>query len=187
MKVRIVDVPYLLLTMKTAPSLIHLRPENFPEETPVMIEIPEGTSIKYELDKKSGVLVVDRFLHTAMVYPFNYGFVPDTKADDGDPVDVVLISGQAVAPGCIVRSRPIGLLEMEDEEGLDEKLLCVPSHDIDRWYDDIKDVNDIDKPTREKIRHFFTHYKELEKGKWVKIRDFAGRERALEILRKSAI
>lgn len=172
--------------MKTAPSLLHLRPESFPAEVPVMIEIPEGTSIKYEVDKVSGVLFVDRFLHTAMVYPFNYGFVPDTKADDGDPVDVVLISAQPVMPGCVVRARPIGVLGMEDEAGRDEKILAVPAHDVDRWYDDIQDVGNLDTPTREKIRHFFMHYKELEKGKWVKINDFGGREQALEIIRKAA-
>ncbi len=150
-----------------------------------MIEIPEGTSIKYEIDKASGVLVVDRFLHTAMVYPFNYGFIPDTKGSDGDPLDVVLISAQPVMPGCIARSRPIGLLEMEDEAGGDEKILAVPAHDIDRWYDDIKDVSDLDQPTREKIRHFFAHYKELEHGKWVKIKNFRDRSHALDVIRKA--
>lgn len=150
-----------------------------------MIEIPEGTSIKYEIDKASGVLVVDRFLHTAMVYPFNYGFIPDTKGDDGDPLDVVLVSAQPVMPGCVVRARPIGVLEMEDEAGGDEKILAVPAHDVDRWYDDIHDVGDLDMPTREKIRHFFTHYKELEKGKWVKIKDFGSREKTLEIIKKA--
>lgn len=172
--------------MKSAPSLLHLRSESFPAEMPVLIEIPQGSSIKYELDKTSGVLFVDRFLHTSMVYPFNYGFVPDTKAADGDPVDVVLISAQPLMPGCIVMARPVGLLEMEDEAGGDEKILAVPAHNVDRWYDDIQDVTDLDTPTREKIRHFFTHYKELEKGKWVKVKDFAGAAQAIEVLKKAA-
>jgi inorganic pyrophosphatase len=169
----------------TAADLLHLRSDTFPEEIPVLVEIPQGSSIKYELDKKSGVMLVDRFLHTAMVYPFNYGFIPDTKALDGDPVDVLLISAQPVIPGSAVLSRPIGLLEMEDEAGIDEKIIAVPTKDIDPWYAKILDVHDLDEATHEKIRHFFNHYKELEPGKWVRIRNFLGKEQALAAIRKS--
>jgi len=165
--------------MTNALNLLHLRTDTFPEEVPVLVEIPQGSSIKYELDKKSGVMLVDRFLHTAMVYPFNYGFIPDTKAQDGDPVDVLLISAQPVIPGSVVLSRPIGLLEMEDEAGIDEKILAVPTKDVDPWYAKILDVDDLDEATHEKIRHFFNHYKELEPGKWVKIRNFLGRKEAM--------
>jgi len=158
---------------------------NLPEEINVVVEIPQGSSIKYELDKESGALVVDRFIHTAMVYPFNYGFIPQTHADDGDPIDVLLISGQPVTPGCVVPSRPIGMLEMEDEAGIDTKIIAVPAKKVDPWYVKIEDVKDLDEATHEKIKHFFGHYKELEQGKWVKIRQILGKEDAAEAILKS--
>ncbi len=151
---------------------------NPPGEVNVLVEIPQGSSIKYELDKDSGAIIVDRFIHTAMVYPFNYGFVPHTHADDGDPIDVLLISASPVLPGGIVKSRPIGMLEMEDEEGIDTKIIAVPVAKIDPTYTEVKEITDLDASTRSKIEHFFNRYKELEPGKWVKIRRFLGRKEA---------
>lgn len=159
-------------------DLTKLPPAALPKEMNVLVEIPQGSNIKYELDKKSGALVVDRFIHTAMVYPFNYGFVPGTLADDGDPIDVLLISSDPVYPGAVVRSRPIGMLEMEDEAGIDTKILAVPVTKIDPTYTEVKEVTDLDASTRGKIEHFFNRYKELEPGKWVKIRRFLGRSEA---------
>ncbi len=170
-----------------ASHLLHLRSESFPQEIPVLVEIPQGSSIKYELDKESGVMLVDRFLMTAMSYPFNYGFIPDTKAQDGDPVDVLLISAQPVIAGSVVMSRPIGLLEMEDEAGIDEKIIAVPVQKVDPSYSSVNDVNDLDETTLGKIRHFFTHYKELESGKWVKIRNFVGGKEAVASIKKSIV
>lgn len=159
--------------------------KNAPEEVNVFIEIPQGSSIKYELDKESGVIMVDRFSYTAMFYPFNYGFVPGTTAEDGDPVDVLVISTYPVHPGTIIPSRPIGMLEMEDEEGIDTKILAVPTVKVDPFFAGIKDIGDIDETTKKKIQHFFNHYKELEPGKWVKTKNFLGKEKALEAIKKA--
>ena len=157
---------------------------NAPEEINVFVEIPQGSSIKYEVDKDSGFLFVDRFLHTAMSYPFNYGFVPQTNADDGDAVDVLLISSMPVTPGSIVRARPIGMLEMEDEAGMDNKVLAVPIKKIDPDYVDIEDIDDISEHTKNKIKHFFENMKSLEKGKWVKLKNFLGKNAAMEEIKK---
>ncbi len=154
-----------------------------PEEVNVLIEIPQGASVKYELDKDSGVIMVDRFAFTAMVYPFNYGFIPQTKAEDGDPVDVLVISTYPVMPGCAIPVRPVGMLEMEDEEGIDTKILAVPTQKVDPFYAHINDIGDIDEITKKKIQHFFNHYKELEPGKWVKTRNFLGKENAYESIK----
>jgi inorganic pyrophosphatase len=158
--------------------------DNAPEEINVFVEIPQGSSIKYEVDKDSGLLFVDRFLHTAMSYPFNYGFVPQTDAEDGDAVDVLLISSMPVTPGSVVRARPIGMLEMEDEAGMDNKILAVPIKKIDPDYTDIEDINDISEHTKNKIKHFFENMKSLEKGKWVKLKNFLGKDVAVEEIRK---
>lgn len=158
--------------------------DNAPEEINVFVEIPQGSSIKYEVDKDSGLLFVDRFLHTAMSYPFNYGFVPQTDAEDGDAVDVLLISSMPVTPGSVVRARPIGMLEMEDEAGMDNKILAVPIKKIDPDYTDIEDINDISEHTKNKIKHFFENMKSLEKGKWVKLKNFLGKDAAIEEIRK---
>lgn len=159
--------------------------KNPPEELNVLIEIPQGSSIKYELDKDSGAVVVDRFNYTAMFYPFNYGFIPQTHAEDGDPVDVLVISSYAVAPGTVIPSRTIGMLEMEDEEGVDTKILAVPTKKVDPFYANVEDVEDLDDATKKKIQHFFNHYKELEPGKWVKTRNFLTKEKALEAIKKA--
>lgn len=162
--------------------------KNPPEEINVFIEIPQGTSVKYELDKESGVIFVDRFNYTAMAYPFNYGFIPGTQAEDGDPIDVLVLSIQPVLPGTVIPSKPIGMLEMEDEEGIDTKILAVPSVKkiaIDPYYSKINDISDLDDATKNKIKHFFDHYKELEPGKWVKTKEFLGKDKAFEAIKKS--
>lgn len=158
--------------------------DNAPEEINIFVEIPQGSSIKYEVDKDSGLLFVDRFLHTAMSYPFNYGFIPQTDAEDGDAVDVILISSMPVTPGSVVRARPIGMLEMEDEGGMDNKILAVPIKKIDPDYVDIENIEDISEHTKNKIRHFFENMKSLEKGKWVKLKNFLDKDAAMEEIRK---
>lgn len=160
---------------------------NFPEEMNVIIEIAQGSSVKYEMDKESGLLKVDRFIHSAMVYPFNYGFVPGTMTGDGDPLDVAVLSAQPVIPGCILPARPIGMLDMEDESGIDTKIIAVPAKNVDPWYAEIDDIEAIDKHTLNEIKHFFSHYKELETGKWVKIRQFGSKAEAMEAIQKSII
>ncbi|CCC81059.1 inorganic diphosphatase [Thermoproteus tenax] len=149
-----------------------------PEEIYVFVEIPANSNVKYEYDDELGVIAVDRVLYTALVYPFNYGFIPSTLSEDGDPLDVALLSGAEFAPGVLVRARPIGLLEMEDEEGTDYKVIAVPIEKVDPSYADVKDIMDLTKPTLEKIRHFFERYKELEPGKWVKAKGYLGAEEA---------
>jgi len=161
--------------------------KNAPEEVNVFIEIPAGSSIKYELDKESGVIMVDRFSFTAMAYPFNYGFVPQTHAEDNDPIDVLVISSQSVLPGTVISVRPIGMLEMEDEAGIDTKIIAVPGKKVDPFYSHVEDINDIDDMTKKKIQHFFNHYKELEPGKWVKTKQFLARKNAIEEIKKAII
>lgn len=144
--------------------------KNPPHDIHVLIENPMGAApVKYELDKESGIMFVDRFLHTAMYYPANYGFIPNTLSGDGDPVDVLVISRLPVVPGAIMRSRPIGVLVMEDESGQDEKILAVPVEKLDPTFKDIENYDQLPEITIQQIEHFFTHYKDLEKGKWVKI------------------
>ena len=141
-----------------------------PHDINVVIEIPVGGApIKYEVDKESGAMFVDRFLHTAMYYPVNYGFVPHTLSEDGDPVDVMVVSTLGVSVGSVMRSRPIGVLMMEDESGKDEKILAVPHTKIYPFYDDVKSYKDLPQILLQQIEHFFTHYKDLEAGKWVKV------------------
>ena len=143
--------------------------ENPPEDLNVIIEVPVGGEpIKYEMDKDSGALFVDRFLYTPMRYPGNYGFVPGTLSDDGDPIDVLVASTRAIVPGAVVNVRPIGVLIMEDEAGGDEKIIAVPSTKLSRRYDNVHDYNDLPQITLDQIEHFFVHYKDLEPGKWVK-------------------
>ncbi len=141
-----------------------------PWDINVIIEIPlQGPPIKYEIDKDSGALFVDRFLQTAMHYPCNYGFVPHTLSGDGDPVDVLVLSRLPVAVGSVIRSRPIGVLYMEDESGVDEKILAVPHTKLHPYYATITNHTDIPESDLKQIEHFFAHYKDLEKGKWVKV------------------
>jgi inorganic pyrophosphatase len=158
--------------------------KNPPEDIYVVIEIPQGSGIKYEVDKESGAVFVDRFLFTAMYYPFNYGFIPQTLADDGDPVDVLVVSREPVVPGSVMRCRPIGVLEMKDEEGIDTKLIAVPHSKLDPTYENVKTVDDLPQILRDRIKHFFEHYKELEPGKWVKVESFKGVQSAIDELKK---
>ena len=154
-------------------------------EINVLVEIPMNSNIKYELDKDSGVIMVDRFLHTAMNFPSNYGFVPNTLADDGDPLDVMVLSDYAVAPGTIIPSVVIGMLEMEDEAGVDTKILAVPSIKIDPLYGAYKDASEIQDAIKNKMKHFYENDKTLEPGKWVKLKDWKGKEVALEAVKKA--
>lgn len=149
--------------------------KNVPEDLNVVIEIPQGSQVKYEVDKDSGALFVDRFLFTPMAYPAAYGFIPNTLADDGDPVDVLVLTPDAVVPGCVIRARPIGMLKMEDESGQDEKIICVPHDKIHPLYHDVKAVDDLPEITRQAIAHFFERYKDLEPGKWVKVSGWASK------------
>ena len=141
--------------------------------------------VKYEFDKDSGALFVDRFLTTAMFYPANYGFIPHTLSEDGDPADVLVITQTPLAPGCVISARPIGVLIMEDEKGLDEKIIAVPTDKIHPFSKDIKTLNDLPKASLEQISHFFERYKDLEKDKWVKINGYADSNRAYEIINSS--
>jgi len=142
---------------------------NPPEEVNVIIEIPQGGNpIKYEIDKASGAMFVDRFLHTSMVYPANYGFIPHTLSGDGDPCDVLVIGQLPVISGAVIRSRPIGILWMEDQSGADEKIIAVPVDDLHPFYSKVTSYKDLPEIFCEQIAHFFEHYKDLEKGKWVK-------------------
>lgn len=146
---------------------------NPPEDINVIIEVPiGGEPIKYEMDKASGALVVDRFLYTPMRYPGNYGFVPHTLSEDGDPIDVLVCNTRTIIPGAIMNCRPVGVLVMEDDSGVDEKVIAVPSSDISKRYDGITNPGDLPKITLDQIEHFFEHYKDLEPGKWVKIKDW---------------
>jgi inorganic pyrophosphatase len=143
---------------------------NPPDDVNVVIEVPiGGEPIKYELDKASGALMVDRFLYTSMRYPGNYGFIPHTLSDDGDPCDVIIANTRAIVPGAVMNCKPVGVLLMEDEAGGDEKIIAVPSVKISRRYEHVQEYTDLPKITLEQIQHFFEHYKDLEPGKWVKV------------------
>jgi inorganic pyrophosphatase len=151
--------------------------KNPPHEVNVVIEVPiGGEPIKYEMDKESGALMVDRFLYTSMRYPGNYGFIPHTLSEDGDPCDVIVANTRAIVPGAIISCRIVGVLRMEDEGGGDEKLLAVPGSKLTRRYDAIQDYTDLPAITLEQIEHFFTHYKDLEPGKWVKLMGWGSAE-----------
>ncbi len=159
--------------------------EKAPDEVNVVIEIPMGSSIKYELDKETGLIFVDRILFTAMYYPFNYGFIPGTLEEDGDPVDVLVLGYDRLHPGVVIKARPIGVLMTEDEKGMDAKIVAVPIDKIDPRFENIKDINDLPQNYRDRIAHFFEHYKELEKGKWVKVIGWRGREEALKRIKQA--
>src|SRR5258708_5820156 len=152
---------------------------NPPHEINVIIEVPiGGEPIKYELDKASGILVVDRFLYTSMRYPGNYGFIPHTLSSDGDPCDVLVVNTRAITPGAMMSVRPVGVLFMEDEAGHDEKIIAVPASRLTRRYDAVKSYRDLPDITIEQVQHFFEHYKDLEHDKWVKVANWGGVEEA---------
>ena len=157
-----------------------------PEDINVIIEVSiGGEPIKYELDKASGTLFVDRFLYTPMRYPGNYGFVPHTLSEDGDPIDVLVANTRPLVPGCVISCRPVGVLVMADEKGQDEKIVAVPSHDITKRYDSIHDFSDMPDITRQQINHFFEHYKDLEPGKWVKVEEWGDADRAKQMIQEA--
>ena len=154
-----------------------------PEDVNVIIEVPVGGNpIKYELDKEAGTLVVDRFLYTPMAYPGNYGFVPHTLSEDGDPIDVLVCNTRQLVPACVINVRPIGVLIMEDNAGQDEKVIAVPSHALTKRYDDVLNASDLPMITLQQIEHFFEHYKDLEPGKWVKIGGWKGADDAKRLI-----
>lgn len=160
--------------------------ENAPEDVNVIIEVPVGGEpIKYEMDKESGTLVVDRFLYTSMRYPGNYGFVPHTLSDDGDPIDVLVANTRAITPGAVVNCRPIGVLLMKDEAGGDEKVVAVPSTRLTRRYENVQDVSDLPQITLDQISHFFERYKDLEDGKWVEVDRWGNAEEAKQLIREA--
>jgi inorganic pyrophosphatase len=144
--------------------------KNPPDDVNVVIEVPiGGEPIKYEMDKEAGTLVVDRFLYTPMRYPGNYGFVPHTLSDDGDPIDVLVANTRPIIPGAVINVRPIGVLKMDDEGGGDEKIIAVPSAKLTQRYAHVTNYTDLPEITWRQIEHFFVHYKDLEPGKWVKL------------------
>ena len=159
---------------------------NPPDDINVLIEVPlGGHPIKYEIDKESGAMFVDRYLYTDMRYPCNYGFVPHTLSLDGDPIDVMVVGNRPVVPGSVVRARPVGVLMMEDDKGEDEKILAVPHQNLTTYYDTITDHRDLPKILIDRIAHFFEHYKDLEVGKWTRIEGWYGLNKARELIQKS--
>ncbi|MXV36575.1 MULTISPECIES: inorganic diphosphatase [unclassified Saccharibacter] len=159
--------------------------KDVPNDVNVVIEIPQGSSVKYEVDKESGAIFVDRFLFTPMAYPTAYGFIPNTLAADGDPVDALVLTPAAVVPGSVIRARPIGVLHMEDESGRDEKLICVPHDKIHPQFHDITSVNQLPEITLKSIAHFFERYKDLEPNKWVKVSGWADKDAACKVIEES--
>jgi inorganic pyrophosphatase len=163
---------------------------NPPHDVNVLIEIPKGGEpIKYEIDKEAGVLVVDRILQTEMRYPGNYGFIPHTLSDDGDPIDVLVVNHRQILAGAVMKCRPIGVLKMTDESGRDEKILAVPVDKITSVHKDVKTYRDLPEILIRRITHFFEHYKDLEEGKWVKIEawgdDAEARQLILEAIERA--
>lgn len=157
--------------------------DNPPEDINVIIEIPVGGEpIKYELDKASGALYVDRFLYTPMRYPGNYGFVPHTLSDDGDPVDILIPTTRPLVPGSVISCRPIGVLMMKDEAGHDEKVIAVPLSKLTRRYENVSEATDLPTITLEQIQHFFEHYKDLEPEKWVEFERWGTADEARQII-----
>lgn len=156
---------------------------NPPDDVNVIIEVGiGGEPIKYEMDKEAGTLVVDRFLHTPMRYPGNYGFVPHTLSDDGDPIDVLVANTRPIVPGAIINVRPIGVLRMEDDGGGDEKIVAVPSPKLTKRYLHVTNYTDLPQITIEQIQHFFEHYKDLEPGKWAKLLGWGDAEEARQLI-----
>jgi inorganic pyrophosphatase len=159
---------------------------NPPEDVNVIIEVPiGGEPIKYEMDKAAGTLVVDRFLHTPMRYPGNYGFVPHTLSEDGDPIDVLVANTRPIVPGAVINVRPIGVLKMVDDAGGDEKILAVPVPKLTRRYEHVHNYTDLPKITLEQVQHFFEHYKDLEPGKWVKMQGWGDAAEAKRLINEA--
>jgi inorganic pyrophosphatase len=156
---------------------------NPPDDVNVIVEVGiGGEPIKYEMHKEAGTLFVDRFLHTPMRYPGNYGFVPHTLSDDGDPIDVLVANTRPIIPGAVINVRPVGVLLMEDDGGGDEKIIAVPSPQLTKRYLNVLEYTDLPEITLDQIRHFFEHYKDLEPGKWVKVLGWGGRAQAQALI-----
>jgi inorganic pyrophosphatase len=156
--------------------------KNPPNDIYAVIEIPKDSNVKYEVDEETGILFVDRKLFTSMTYPFNYGFIPQTKEEDGDPIDVLILSNDQYSPLSVIRAKPIGVLIMEDEEGNDSKIIVVPNEKIDSSYSKINEIDQVNKETLDKVKHFFEHYKELEKDKYVKVVEWKNKDNAEKIV-----
>lgn len=160
--------------------------KDVPNQINVVIEVPMNSNpVKYEIDKDSGALLVDRFLSTPMYYPCNYGFVPGTLSEDGDPADVLVVSDYQLLPGSVIAVKPIGVLVMEDEKGMDEKIIAVPTKKLNSIYEDINSYKELPGSLLNKISHFFERYKDLEKGKWVKVKGFEDAEQAKKIIKEA--
>ena len=160
--------------------------KNLPEEINVIIEIPANSSpVKYEVDKDTGALMVDRFMATPMFYPCNYGYIPNTLSEDGDPLDVLVVTPYPLINGAVIRCRPVGVLKMEDESGLDAKLMAVPVDKLSTIYQDVKEATDLPPLLLQQVEHFFENYKDLEKGKWVKVQGWADAEEAKSEIEKA--
>lgn len=155
---------------------------NPPEELYVIVEIPKGSNVKYELKIDSGLIMVDRILYTAMAYPYNYGSIPNTLMPDGEALDTLIIINEVLFPGTIIKVRPVGILEMEDERGIDHKLIVVPTSDVDPTFDKVKDLDDLPEFILNQIKHFFEHYKDLEPHKWSRVRRFLKANEAKKII-----
>ncbi|EHH67870.1 inorganic diphosphatase [Gluconobacter morbifer] len=156
--------------------------KDVPNDINVVIEIPQGSQVKYEVDKDSGAIVVDRFLFTPMAYPAAYGFIPGTLAADGDPADALVLTPAPVVPGAVIRARPIGMLKMEDESGQDEKIICVPHDKVHPQFSKVQSVEDLPEITVKAITHFFERYKDLEPNKWVKVTGWADKAEAGKVI-----
>jgi inorganic pyrophosphatase len=157
--------------------------KNPPDDINVIVEVAiGGEPIKYEMDKDAGTLVVDRFLYTPMRYPGNYGFVPHTLSDDGDPIDVLIANTRPIIPGAVINVRPVGVLKMEDDGGVDEKIIAVPSPKLTKRYEKVFNYSDLPQITLDQIKHFFEHYKDLEPGKWVKIAGWGDAAEAKQLI-----
>jgi len=157
--------------------------KDLPNQINVVIEVPMNADpVKYEMDKDSGAIFVDRFLATPMYYPCNYGFIPGTLSDDGDPADVLVISDFPIVPGGVIAAKPVGVLIMEDEKGMDEKILAVPAKKLNSQYENVENYQELPESLLNKISHFFERYKDLENGKWVKIKGFEGADKAKQLI-----
>ena len=160
--------------------------KNVPEDLNVIIEIPANSApIKYEVDKDSDAIFVDRFMATPMFYPANYGYVPNTLSEDGDPLDVLVVTPYAVVPGAVIRCRPVGILNMSDESGKDAKIIAVPHSKLTTIYNDVKTIDDLPPLLIQQIQHFFENYKDLEAGKWVKVDSWGTLEEAKAVITAS--
>ena len=161
--------------------------KSLPDDFNVVIEIPANSDpIKYEIEKDSGAVFVDRFMATPMFYPANYGFIPHTLSDDGDPIDVLVVAPYPVMPGSVIRCRPVGMLNMEDESGEDTKILAVPHSKLTKLYDHVQEASDLPELLIRQIEHFFENYKDLEAGKWVKVRGWDSADAARKAIMAAA-